>query len=86
LTQVQFNVLVSFVYNVGIKAFYKVKNGVVQKNEPTNILKLLNSGQKFKAGIKLLDYNKSNGRLLSGLVKRRNIEMNMFIQDVIKNM
>ena len=62
-TQNEFDALVSFAYNVG------------------SINQLTANGTRTKEAIanKILEYNKSGGKVLLGLVKRRNAERELFI-------
>lgn len=68
LNQNQFDALVSFTYNCG--------NG--------NLKKLVKNRSLAQIGEALLLYNKSNGKVLSGLVKRRAAERELFLQEVSK--
>ena len=67
LTQNQFDALVVWVYNLG----------------PTNLrrstlLKELNSGNYTAAGNEIKRWNKAGGKVLNGLVKRREAETELF--------
>ena len=67
LSQCQFDALVCWVYNLG----------------PTNLsnstlLKLLNQGDKFLIPEQFRRWNKAGGRVLKGLVRRREAEALMF--------
>ena len=67
LTQNQFDALVVWVYNLG----------------PTNLrrstlLKELNSGNYTAAGKEITKWNKAGGKVLTGLVKRREAEAELF--------
>ena len=67
LTQNQFDALVVWVYNLG----------------PTNLrrstlLKELNSGNYTAAGKEITKWNKAGGKVLAGLVKRREAEAKLF--------
>jgi lysozyme len=67
LTQNQFDALVVWVYNLG----------------PTNLrrstlLKELNSGNYTAAGNEITKWNKAGGKVLAGLVKRREAEAELF--------
>ena len=67
LTQNQFDALVVWVYNLG----------------PTNLrrstlLKELNSGNYTAAGNEITRWNKAGGKVLAGLVKRREAEAELF--------
>ena len=67
LTQNQFDALVVWVYNLG----------------PTNLrrstlLKELNSGNYTAAGKEITKWNKAGGKVLAGLVRRREAEAKLF--------
>ncbi len=66
LNQNQFDALVSFTYNCG--------NG--------NLKKLVRNRNVEQIGEAILLYNKSNGKVLNGLVRRREAEHDLFVQDV----
>ena len=68
LNQNQFDALVSFAYNVG--------NGSLQNS---TLLKKLNSGDYQGASNEFLRWNKSGGKVLSGLTKRREKERALFL-------
>jgi len=70
LTQNQFDALVSFVYNVGISAF-----------AGSRLLKKINAGLMDEAAAEFPKWNKSRGRVLSGLVKRRAMEMGLYLEN-----
>lgn len=73
LTQNMFDALVSFVYNVGSTAF-----------RTSTLVEQLNKGQYEKAASEFLRWNKSAGKVLSGLVKRRKEESTLFLKDSTK--
>lgn len=64
LTQNQFDALVSFCYNCG----------------PANLKKLVSNRNAAQIGNAILLYNKAGGRILNGLVKRRNAEKELFLK------
>lgn len=68
LTQNQFDALVSFAYNIGRTAF-----------ENSTLLKLLNRGEYEAAAEQFEKWNKSGGRVLNGLTKRRFDEQKLFL-------
>ena len=68
LNQNQFDALVSFAYNVG--------NGSLQNS---TLLKKLNSGDYQGASNEFLKWNKSGGKVLNGLTKRREKERALFL-------
>ena len=67
LTQNQFDALVVWVYNFGQTNF---------KN--STLLKELNSGNYTAAGNEILRWNKAGGEVLTGLVRRREAEAQLF--------
>ena len=67
LSQAQFDALVSFVFNVGEKAFVK-----------STLLKKLNSGDYTGACAQFSRWNKAGGVVLQGLVRRRRSEADLF--------
>ena len=68
MNQNQFDALVSFTYNCGISNLYKLTASGVRK-------------YKVIAD-KLLLYNKAGGKVLKGLVNRRNAERDLFLREV----
>lgn len=69
LNQNQFDALVSFTYNVGIGAFSK-----------SSLLKKLNAADLNGASKEFVRWNKANGKILNGLVNRRNDESKLFLE------
>ena len=67
VTQNQFDALVCFAYNVGIGNL-----------KSSTLLRMINDGQANAAGSQFLRWNKANGKVLSGLVNRRQAEMELF--------
>lgn len=67
LRQSQFDALVSFTYNVGIDAFRK-----------STLLRVLNTGDHAAAAKQFARWVYDNGKLIAGLVGRREIERSMF--------
>ena len=67
LTQNQFDALVCWVYNLGPTNF---------KN--STLLKELNAGNYNAAGQEITRWNKAGGKVLAGLVKRREAEAQLF--------
>ena len=67
LLQHQFDALVSWTYNVGVK--------VLQKS---TLLKMLNIGDYSDVPDQMKGWNQTNGRVSKDLVKRRNSEANLF--------
>lgn len=68
LTENQFSALVVFAYNVGVGAL-----------ESSTLLKLLNKYDYAGAANQLIRWNKSGGKVLPGLTKRRNAERMLFL-------
>jgi lysozyme len=69
VTQGQFSALVSFAFNVGCGAFRK-----------STLLRKLNEGDDLGCAAEFLRWTKSGGKVLSGLVKRRQAEMDLFLK------
>ena len=67
LTQNQFDALVVWVYNLGPTNFRK-----------STLLKELNSGDYTAASKEIKRWNKAGGKVLNGLVKRREAEADLF--------
>ena len=67
LTQNQFDALVVWVYNLGPTNFRN-----------STLLKELNSGNYTAAGKEITRWNKAGGKVLAGLVKRREAEAQLF--------
>lgn len=67
LKQTQFDALVSFIYNIGEEAFMK-----------STLLRKLNSRDYSGASREFPRWNKDNGRIIRGLVVRREKEQDMF--------
>ena len=69
LTQNQFDALVSFVFNVGCGAF-----------RASTLLKYINKGEFTQAALEFPKWNKSVGKVLDGLTKRRESEQLLFVK------
>lgn len=67
LSQNQFDALVSFAYNCGIG----------------NLQKLLAGRNALQVAEAMLKYNKAGGKVLNGLIKRRQTERDLFCKDLI---
>lgn len=67
LTQNQFDALVSFVFNVGVNAF-----------KGSTMLQKLNGKDYSGASNQFPRWNKDNGRVITGLTKRRLLEQSVF--------
>ncbi len=70
LTQNQFDALVCFVYNVGLGNFKK-----------STLLKKLNAGKLEDAAEEFLKWDKSKGKSLPGLTRRRKAERALFLSE-----
>ncbi len=68
LTQNQFDALVSLCFNIGQGNFAE-----------STVLRDLNGGYIIPAACAILDWNKTNGQVNSGLVNRRNAEKALFL-------
>lgn len=66
----QFSALVSFVFNVGEGAF-----------KTSTLLKLLNNSDYKGAAQQFLRWNKSKGKVLPGLTRRRKEEVELFLKN-----
>jgi len=64
----QFSALVSLAYNIGVNAF-----------RGSTVLRELNNGHILRAADAILMWNKSGGKVLNFLVKRREAEREMFL-------
>ena len=69
LTQSQFDALVSFVYNVGVRAFLT-----------STLRQKLNESHFYAAALEFPKWNHADGEIQPGLVKRRAIEMSWFVE------
>lgn len=69
LTQNQFDALVSLTYNIGSGAF-----------KGSTLLKLLNKGDYQGAADQFLVWNKAGGKVMKGLVRRREAERALFLK------
>lgn len=67
ITQNMFDALISLAYNIGTSALAK-----------SNIYRHIKAGDYQKAGQAFLLYNKAGGRVLNGLVRRREKEKQLF--------
>lgn len=71
LNQNQFDALVSFTFNCGGGAL-----------KSSTLLKKLNKGDYTGAANEFLRWNKSNGKVLNGLIKRRKAEKELFLTPI----
>lgn len=69
LTQNQFDALVSLTYNIGSGAF-----------KGSTLLKLLNKGDYQSAADQFLAWNRAGGKVMKGLVRRREAERALFLK------
>lgn len=69
LTQNQFDALASFTYNLGEANL-----------SSSTLLKKLNSKDYKGAAAEFLKWNKAGGKVLGGLIKRRQAEMKLFLK------
>lgn len=69
LNQNQFDALVSFTFNIGIGNF-----------KSSTLLKKLNASEYGLAACEFGRWNKSRGRILDGLTKRRRAEKELFLR------
>lgn len=67
INQNMFDALVSFAYNVGVSAFAN-----------STLLRKLNGGDYVGAANEFARWNKSSGKVLNGLVRRRTMEADLF--------
>lgn len=67
LNRCEFGALVSLVYNIGEGNFAN-----------STLLRLLNEGKRFKAGVAFAMWNRGDGGILGGLVIRRQRERRLF--------
>lgn len=70
INQNQFDALVSFIYNLGIGAF----------NRSTLLKKIKENSNDPTIAYEFSRWNKANGNVLSGLVKRRKAESTLYFQ------
>jgi lysozyme len=80
LTQSQFDALVLFVYNVGPGDPYVLPP--IDGFLTSTLLRKLNAGDYAGAALQFPRWNKSNGQVQGGLVKRRKLEQSWFTEKV----
>lgn len=68
INQNMFDALVSLTFNIGVNAFRK-----------STLLRLLNERRYTEAAAQFQRWNKGGGRVLTGLVRRRAEEANLFL-------
>lgn len=71
IDQCQFDALVIFAFNVGLKAF-----------SGSTLLKVLNHGDYENVPDQLMRWNKAGGKIVAGLTNRRDKEIKMWNGDV----
>lgn len=69
LNQNQFDALISFIFNLGTSALFK-----------STLLRLLNAGDYKGAADQFPRWNKANGKVLKGLIRRREMERRLFLK------
>lgn len=69
VTENQLSALISFYYNIGCSAFMK-----------STLLRKLNAGDIEGAANEFPKWNKAGGRVLAGLVRRREAERQLFLE------
>lgn len=68
LDQHEFDAVVSLVFNIGVNAFKR-----------STLLKKLNRGQDKEAAKEFLRWNRAGGKVIRGLTRRRESEMDLFL-------
>lgn len=68
VTQNQFDALVSFAFNLGVGSLKK-----------STLLRKLNAGDVQRAALQFKSWNKAGGKVLTGLTRRREAEMKLFL-------
>lgn len=71
ITQHMYDALASFHYNLGVNILTN-----------SNLLRLINAKKWKEASEKMKEYNKAGGKVLQGLVNRRNDEAKLFMKNV----
>lgn len=69
INQLMFDALVCFVYNIGARAF-----------TDSTLLKLLNQKEYILSSQQFARWNKDNGKVLAGLIRRRASETELFLE------
>lgn len=75
--QNQFDALVCFAYNVGLD---EDTDNIAEGLGDSTLLRLLNQGKYEEAGKEFIKWNKSKGKVLTGLTDRRKDEMELFLK------
>lgn len=68
ITQNMYDAILSLTYNIGVNGFKR-----------SSVLRLLKQGDKLNAGNAFLLWNKAGGKVLRGLVRRRERERELFL-------
>ena len=68
VNQNMYDAIVSLTYNIGVSGFKK-----------SSVLRLLKQGDKLNAGNVFLLWNKTGGKVLNGLIRRREKERKLFL-------
>ena len=68
VTQNMYDALISLTYNIGVNGFKR-----------SSVLRLLKQGDKLNAGNAFLLWNMAGGKVLRGLVRRRERERKLFL-------
>ena len=68
ITQNMYDAIISLTYNIGVSGFKR-----------SSVLRLLKQGDKLNAGNAFLLWNKAGGKVLKGLVNRRERERKLFL-------
>lgn len=68
ITQNMYDAIISLTYNIGVSGFKR-----------SSVLKLLKQGDKSNAGNAFLLWNMAGGKVLRGLVRRRERERKLFL-------
>ncbi|QMR77741.1 lysozyme [Enterobacter sp. RHBSTW-00175] len=68
LTQGQFDALAAFTYNLGVRSL-----------STSTLLRKLNAGDSAGAADEFLRWNKAGGKVLNGLIRRREAERALFL-------
>lgn len=71
LNQNQIDALASFVYNIGVGNF-----------KTSSTLKFINQSDFYSAAQWMLKWNKANGKVMTGLAKRRTLESTLFLKPI----
>lgn len=81
ITENQFSALVSFAYNCGLD---EDVDTIPEGLGDSTLLRLINKGKLQEAAVEFPKWNKSAGRVLPGLVRRREAERLLFLNQIPK--